>query len=59
MYQLSKVLVDVDLVAVKVVDGRQPDVEQVVVVMQRPELKQGDGRAVVVIPLSLLVLQTK
>ena len=43
--------------SVVVVDGRQPEVEEVVVVMEGAELKQSDDRAVVVVALSLLVLE--
>ena len=57
-HQLSEVLVDVDLVPIVVVDGGQPEVEQVVVVVQRAQLKEGDGGAIVVVAISLLILKS-
>ena len=58
-HQLSEVLVDVDLVPIVVVDGGQPEVEQVVVVVQGPQLEQGDGGAIVVVAISLLILRSR
>ena len=56
-HQFSEVLVDVDLVAVVVVDGRQPQVEEVVVVMEGAELEQRDDGTVVVVTFAFLVLK--
>ncbi len=51
--------VDVDFMSIVVVDGGQPQVEEVVVVVEGPQLKQADGGAVVEVAGPLLVLKVK
>ncbi len=58
-YQLSQMFVDVDFMSIVVVDGGQPQVEEVVVVVEGAQLKQADGGAVVEVAGPLLVLKVK
>jgi hypothetical protein len=49
----------VDFMPIVVIDGGQPQVEEVVVVVEGPQLKQADGGAVVEVAGPLLVLKVK
>jgi hypothetical protein len=51
--------VDVDFMSIVVIDRGQPKVEEVVVVVEGPQLKQADGGAVVEVASPLLVLKVK